>query len=185
MATVIPVENSLEIAQTERDCRIKCKISLYSIIYIVLLSIIALGSAYFYMENNIIPNNQNPSSDTKYYQYYSIIYSYSAYYSNYTLNTNNINNYYIKYYFTIIDDTNREKNNILCDQDSTSDINVANIYLPNKYKPYQKVVLYYINDDTKCTLNLPSKNSTIYILLSGIFLVFAILLVIFIPIFKC
>jgi hypothetical protein len=194
MATIIPVENYWEIEQRERErerqlkCNrlqdILCKISLWSILYIVLLSIIALGSVYLYIGDHIIPNNQNPSSDTKYYQYYNILYNYSAYYSNYTLNTNNINNYDANYYFTITDDTNREKNDILCDHDSTPNINVANIYLPNKYKPYQKVVLYYINDNNKCTLILPAKSTTIYNPLSVIFLVFAIFLLIIIPIFK-
>jgi len=192
MSTVIPVENSWEIEQRERERQLKCnrlqhllcKISLWSILYIVLLFIIALGSAYLYIGDHISPNNQNPSSDTKYYPYYNFVYNYSAYYSNYTLNTNNINNYDAKYYFTITDDTNREKNDILCDQDSTPNINVANLYLPNKYKPYQKVVLYYINDDNKCTLILPAKSTNVYTILSVIFLVFAIFLSIFIPILK-
>jgi len=198
MSTVIPLENSWEIERIERERQLKynrtqwilCTISLCSILYIALLSIIALGSAYLYIGYHIIPNNQNPSSDTKYYQYYNIIYNYSAYYSNYTLNTNNINNNYdANYYFTIIDDTNREKNNILCDQDSTPNINVANIYLPNKYKSYQKVVLYYINDNNKCTLVLPNKSTTVYSILSVIFIITAVFLLIFIPLlismFRC
>jgi len=190
MTTVVPVENSWEFEQRERERQLKCnrlqyllcKISLCSILYIVLLSIIALGSAYLYIENYISPNNQNPSSDKKYYPYYNFVYNYSAYYSNYTLNTSNINNYDAKYYFTITDDTNREKNDILCDQDSTPNINVANLYLPNKYKPYQKVILYYTNDNNKCTLILPTKSTNVYSTLSVIFLVLAIFLLIFSPI---
>lgn len=192
MSTVIPVENSREIERRERERQLKCnrihymlcKISLCSILYIILLSIIALCSAYIYLENNIVPNNQNPSNDAKYYKYYDLVYNYSAYYSNYTLNTNNINNYDAKYYFTITDDTNREKNDILCDQDSTPNINVANIYLPNKYKPYQKVVLYYINDNNQCTLNLPVKRSNIYGNLSIVFMILAGMILILIIIFQ-
>jgi hypothetical protein len=165
MATVVPIDNSdLKRSLIGRKENVQEKKHNYSILIcdfillFMLLSMIGLGSTYIYYTNNIVPTNSNPSADAIYYNYFDIIYNYNGYYSNYTVD-NTTGNYKANFYFTITDTTNRATNNLMCEEKTTPNINIADEYFPVRYLPYQMVNIYFKNGDNQCTLYKPKMSN--------------------------
>jgi|LakMenEpi03Aug12_release.lakeMendotaPanAssembly.Ray.scaffolds.fasta_scaffold779318_1 hypothetical protein len=164
MATVVPIDNTdlersliMRIGNIHKKKYNYCLLSCFILLF-MLLSMIGLGSTYIYYTNNIVPTNSNPSADAIYYNYFDIIYNYNGYYSNYTVD-NTSGNYKGNFYFTITDTTNRVTNNLICEEKTTPNINIANEYFPVRYLPYQMVNIYFKNGDSQCTLYKPKMSN--------------------------
>jgi hypothetical protein len=183
MSTYVPINNSdLERSLIGRRktvqrkkyncCDLICDLNLVS----MMLLAIGIGSTYIFYYDNIVPTNSNPSADAIYYNYFDIIYNYNGYYTNYTVD-NTTGNYKGSFYFDITDTTNRATNNLMCEEKTTPNINIANKYFPVRYLPYQMVNIYFKNGDSQCTLYKPKTSTTVivYSVLSVLFIIFGCL----------
>jgi len=134
---------------------------------------------YTYIFVGMYLSNKEYNPNAGYYKYYDFTYKYDGCYLNYTINTEKLdeytNRYNIYYYFKIIDNTERNKQNnyFECDYESTTDKNMAYEYYTKKYINYQPTELYFTNNNNNC--NIISNGETYFVYVTFCMIILSII----------